>query len=76
MREQQEHEQPRQMLLRRRESATVLGVSESQLRKWEASGVLPAVRIPGLRAVRHRASDVESLANNIAAGRLCVGEGR
>jgi len=62
------------MLLRRRESAVILGVSESQIFKWERAGILPAIVIPGIRAVRNRASDVRSLADNIAAGRLCVGE--
>jgi len=40
--------------------------------KWERAGILPAIVIPGIRAVRNRASDVRSLANSIAAGRLSV----
>ena len=58
------------LFLRRRDAARDLAVSESQLLKWERAGVLTPVQIPGLRAVRYRASDIRSLAANIAYGRL------
>lgn len=48
-------------LFRRRDSATVLGVSESQVIKYERAGWLPVVRLPGLRAVRHASEDVYAL---------------
>jgi predicted site-specific integrase-resolvase len=57
-------------LLRRRDAADFLGVSQSQLMKWETQGVIQVIRIPGLRAVRYRGADVRSLAANIAFGRL------
>ncbi|HEX2343995.1 MAG TPA: MerR family transcriptional regulator [Vicinamibacterales bacterium] len=57
-------------LMRRRDAARALGVSESQLIKWESSNVIKPVRIPGIRAVRYRAEDVRRLAANIARGRL------
>jgi hypothetical protein len=61
-------------LMRRRDAAHLLAVSESQLIKWERQGVIVVITIPGLRAKRYRAADVRSLAANIAAGRLCVGD--
>lgn len=57
-------------LLRRRDAARDLAVSESQLLKWERDGVIEPVRIPGLRAVRYRSADVRALAQNIIRGRL------
>ena len=58
------------LLLRRRDAARDLSVSESQLIKWERAGILTPVQIPGLRAKRYLAADVRSLAANIAQGRL------
>jgi predicted DNA-binding transcriptional regulator AlpA len=49
-------------LIRRKEAAQVLGVSESQLLKFERQGILRPVRIPALRAVRYVASDVDAVA--------------
>ena len=60
------------LLLRRRDAALMLAVSESQIVKWERAGVIESVRVPGLRAVRFRAADVRSLAANIALGVLSV----
>jgi len=60
------------ILMRRRDAAHALAVSESQIVKWERQGVLTSVQIPGIRARRFRASDVRSLAANIAVGRLEV----
>jgi len=57
-------------LMRRREVAHVLSVSEAQVWKWERAGILAAVSIPGIRAVRYRSDDVRNLAANIACGRL------
>ena len=54
----------------RPETARILSVSVSQIIKWEHAGVLPVVRIPGIRCARHRATDVRSLAANITYGRL------
>jgi hypothetical protein len=64
-----EHHDSR-LLLRRRDAAHDLAVSEAQLLKWERQGLLTAVQIPGLRAKRYRATDIRSLAANIAHGRL------
>lgn len=59
------------IFLRRRDAARDLSVSESQIIKWERLGILVPVRIPGVRAVRLLATDVRSLAANIAfSGRL------
>lgn len=58
------------LLLRRRDAAHDLGVSQSLLIRWEREGVIKAVRIPGIRSVRYRATDVRSLANNISHGKL------
>jgi len=57
-------------LMRRREAAAALAVSESQLIKWERRGVIRGVAVPGIRAVRYDVADVRSLAANILAGRL------
>jgi|KBSSwiStaDraftv2_1062776.scaffolds.fasta_scaffold1054906_2 predicted site-specific integrase-resolvase len=58
-------------LVRRRDAAEFLGVSLSQMLKWENQGVITPIAIPGIRAKRYRGSDIRSLANNIAfAGRL------
>jgi DNA-binding transcriptional MerR regulator len=59
-----------QLLYRRRDAAALLAVSESQLLKWEREGILTPVDIPGIRAKRYLATDVRSLAANIAHGRL------
>lgn len=56
--------------IRRRDAASYLAVSLSQLLKWERNGVLTPITIPGLKAKRYLASDVRSLAANIARGRL------
>jgi len=40
--------------------------------KWERLGVIELVRIPGVRAVRYRMTDVRSLAASIAIGKLAV----
>jgi hypothetical protein len=57
-------------LLRRRDAAAILAVSESQMLRWERQHVIAPIRIPGLRAVRYRAADVQTLAEAITAGRL------
>jgi excisionase family DNA binding protein len=59
------------VLLRTREAAHVLSVSESQIIKFERQGLLRAVHIPGIRAVRFVREEVERLAaawtgNNLA----------
>lgn len=55
------HVQP--LLLRAREVATTLGVSQSQVGIWTRAGILKAVKIPGIRAVRFAREDVEALAH-------------
>lgn len=57
-------------LNRRRDTADALGVSESQVRKWEKQGLLSPVRIPGIRAVRHRADEVARLGEALINGQL------
>lgn len=49
-------------LLRRREAALQLAISESQVLALERHGVLHAIRIPGMRAVRYDAREVHRLA--------------
>jgi hypothetical protein len=50
------------LLFRRRDAAQVLGVSESQVLKWERQGWLRPISVPGIRAVRYDARDVRALA--------------
>lgn len=64
--------QDSRLLLRKRDTARDLGVSERQVDKWTQAGILPRVSIPGIRAVRYRADDVRRLAVNIAKGRLSI----
>ena len=48
-----------------REQFKILGklaVSESQVLKWERQGLLHPIRVPGIRAVRYNAAEVEALA--------------
>jgi hypothetical protein len=49
-------------LERRRDVARKLGVSESQVLKFERAGLLRRVKIPGLRAVRYDADESAALA--------------
>ena len=49
-------------LLRRRDAAAILGVSESQVFKWERQGLLHAFAVPGIRATRLDAAEVQALA--------------
>ena len=49
-------------LLRRREAAAILGVSESQILKWERQGLLHPFAVPGIRAKRLAADEVHALA--------------
>jgi DNA-binding transcriptional MerR regulator len=53
---------PQTFLDRRRDAARKLGVSESQVLKWEREGFLTPVRIPGIRAVRYASAQVDDLA--------------
>lgn len=52
-----------ELLDRRRDAARKLAVSESQILKWEREGLLRPIRVPGIRAVRYAASEVEALAH-------------
>ena len=54
------------LFLRRRDTAAAFGVSESVVLMWERTGELRPIRLPGLRAVRHRREDVEALARKFA----------
>lgn len=57
-------------LLRRRDVARTLGVSERQVLRWQAAGLLRPIRVLDLRAVRYLPDDVDALADRIiAAGR-------
>jgi hypothetical protein len=64
-----QHEDRRE-LGRRRDSAEILGFSEAQIVKFEKQGLIKAIRIPGVRAVRHHLPEVRALAQTIAAGKL------
>jgi hypothetical protein len=50
------------LLDRRRDAARKLAISESQVLKFERQGLQRAIRVPGIRAVRYDARDVEALA--------------
>jgi hypothetical protein len=52
------------ILMRRRDAAAALAVSESQLIKWETGGLLHPIDLKddgGIRAIRYDASEVEAL---------------
>ena len=53
--------------LRARDVARRLAVSESQVRNWQHAGVLRAVRLPGIRAVRFTSADVERVASECSS---------
>jgi len=57
------------LLLRRRDAAIVLGVSERQIRKWETDGLLQPIdlstSIGKIRAKRFRVEDVRALAKRL-----------
>jgi predicted site-specific integrase-resolvase len=58
------------ILYRRRDAAEKLAVSESQILKWERSGLLHPIAVPGIRAIRYDAAEVDALAERwIAASR-------
>ena len=46
------------MLLRTRDAARVLAVSQSQIAIWARSGLLHPIRLPGVRAVRFSANEI------------------
>lgn len=50
------------LLDRRRDAARRLGVSESQILKFEREGLLRRVEVPGIRAVRYDSAEVAALA--------------
>lgn len=52
----------RPRIYRRREAARVLGVSESQILKFERQGLLHVINVPGIRAKRLSADEVHELA--------------
>lgn len=58
----------RPVLLRRRDAAAALAVSESQVLAFERAGLLKPIKIPGIRAVRLAAADVEALAERWRRG--------
>jgi hypothetical protein len=52
------------ILMRRRDAAAALAVSQTQLLKWETAGLLHPINLKaggGIRAVRYDASEVEAL---------------
>ncbi len=62
------------ILLRRRDAAAALSVSESQLLKWETAGLLHPIDLAesggGIRAVRYDAREVEALGQRFIATAL------
>lgn len=60
----------KQLLFRRRDAAVALGVSASQILRFERAGAITAIRVPGTRAVRYTGDEVRSLAARIVAGDL------
>jgi excisionase family DNA binding protein len=59
------HRPEDQLLLRRRDAAQLLSVSQSQIEAWARSGVLKVIRLPGLRAVRFSRSQVLGLVRQL-----------
>lgn len=56
------------LLLRRRDAAEILAVSESQILKWERRGWLHPIDLrdqAGIRAIRYRADEVRQLAQRL-----------
>jgi hypothetical protein len=52
------------ILMRRRDAADALAVSESQVLKWQAAGFLHPINLKdagGIRAIRYDAAEVEAL---------------
>ena len=58
------------LLLRRRDVARDLGISESLLMRWQREGFIKPVRVPGTRAVRYTITEVLSVAARIQNGSL------
>lgn len=58
------------LFLRRRDTADACAVSESVVLQWERRGLLKAIKLPGLRAVRHSREQVEDLARKITQGEI------
>ena len=58
------------LLLRRRDTAGVLGVSESVVLQYESAGLITPIRLPGLRSVRHATTEIKDLAKRIIDGSL------
>ena len=58
----------RPFYFRRRDTAAALGVSEGVVVQYERDGLIPVIRLPGIRAVRHWHEDVERLALKLKAG--------
>lgn len=56
------------LLLRRRDAAAALAVSESQILVFERAGKLRAIHLADCRAVRYARVDVEALAARICSG--------
>lgn len=48
-----------------RATAARIGVHENTIRRWEAQGIIPAVRLPGSNFRRFRPEDVDRLATDI-----------
>jgi hypothetical protein len=55
------------LLARRRDAARTLACSESQVLKYERQGLLTRVQLPGIRAARYAAEDVNALAKRLIA---------
>jgi hypothetical protein len=50
---------------RRRDVARKLAISETQVLKYEREGILRAIRMPGIRAVRYASAEVDALAQQL-----------
>jgi predicted site-specific integrase-resolvase len=53
------------LILRRGDVADVLGVGETQIKKWSRSGLLTPIKLPGIRAVGYSTDEVRALARTI-----------
>lgn len=53
------------LLLRTRDAASVLGVSPRQIEAWRRSGLLTAIPLPGVRAIRFSRNQVVGIVHDL-----------
>ena len=55
------------LIIRRKRTAEILGVSPSQVLKYERQGLITRINLPGIRRVGHSAAQVHDLARSLIA---------